>query len=103
MRYYRKNYPDKIKHTAKKTRTKQRFGISLDEYELHMKSTNGKCYICGIKPKRVLCCDHNHKTGDIRKPLCHKCNMLVGIYENTPELLVKISEYVIEHNIPKSI
>lgn len=67
-----------------KYRLYKNFNLSLNEYNQLLKNQNGKCIICGQKPKnqinnkgkkgRRLSVDHNHKTGHIRGLLCNYCN-----------------------------
>ncbi len=54
------------------------YGITEIQYELILKSQEGKCGICGSdKPSRndkYFSVDHDHKTFRIRGLLRHKCN-----------------------------
>ncbi len=73
---------------------KSRYGITLHEYRELMSSTGGLCFLCGKKPSYKLVLDHNHTTGKVRKPLCNKCNMVVGIVETSPLLIDKAVGYI---------
>ena len=76
------------------------FGITETQYDRLRAEQGNRCYICGkdgLRVKRGLNLDHNHDTGDIRKFLCPKCNMLVGMHEQDPYLLANICAYVFEH------
>jgi DNA-directed RNA polymerase subunit RPC12/RpoP len=66
-----------------RTRAWRRQGIDLtwDSYLAMLKKCDGKCEICGKKPRKVsLSVDHNHKTGEIRGLLCTYCNSRVLKY-----------------------
>ena len=77
---------------------KSLYGISLVEYIELAKSQEYKCYICKLDcSERKFCLDHNHETGKIRKFLCNKCNMLVGVVEDD-ELLLAVTKYIKEQN-----
>ena len=75
--------------------TQAKYGITKQEYDALKIAHDKQCYICGDTDRIGL--DHNHKTGKIRKFLCRRCNMLVGLYELYPELYENIKWYVYEH------
>lgn len=67
-----------------------------------IESQQGTCAICkkiGLKRKNWshgLVVDHSHKTGQIRKLLCDKCNKGLGQFDDNPELLIQASKYLME-------
>ena len=80
-------------------RLKRQYGITLDEYRAMHDSQNGVCYICSNVQdnNRLLCVDHDHATGRVRKLLCTKCNVLVGLLENLPGGVEKVVAYLETH------
>lgn len=63
---------------------RNKYGISLNEYNLIFIQQNGGCAICEGKPKpgKNLNVDHNHQSGAVRGLLCYRCNRyLVGPLE----------------------
>lgn len=63
---------------------RNRFGITLEQYDEMFENQNGVCAICGeinIDGRR-LAVDHNHETGKIRGLLCTGCNTRLGILEH---------------------
>lgn len=72
--------------------------ISLDDYDIMYKAQNGKCAICenptGNSKSYRLHVDHNHVTGQIRKLLCSKCNVGIGLFGEDINLLLKTIEYL---------
>ena len=76
---------------------KNRYGISIAEYDALFSSQNGNCKICGRSQKdqkRKLAVDHDHKTGKVRGLLCDKCNKGLGQFEDNIELFQKAIEYL---------
>jgi len=80
---------------------RRKYGITVAQYELILKSQNGVCVICKqpetIKYRnkiRRLAVDHNHTTGKIRGLLCFYCNTLLAHVENNPEILKEIPRYL---------
>lgn len=69
--------------------------IPIDVYRKMEAEQDGKCAICGEKPRtKALSLDHNHTTGQIRKFLCHKCNVGMGQFGDDPKLLRLAAEYL---------
>ena len=55
-----------------------------------------ECVICG-EPEingRQLAIDHDHKTGLVRGVLCQRCNMGLGQFRDSPELLRYAALYI---------
>ena len=66
------------------------------EYERKLETQGGKCQICGgINYKGIaLAVDHHHSTGSIRGLLCNRCNTVIGLLEESLELIHKLGEYM---------
>ena len=93
-----KNNPDKVKVSRRKARLKVKYGIVPSEYDSMANSQGNKCYICRKEhTRRPLNVDHCHSTGKVRKLLCDKCNMALGLVNDDVELLNKMREYLLEH------
>lgn len=83
---------------------KRNYGITLDIYLKMCKEQNDKCYLCNgegfvmdkTKHKLKLVVDHDHKTGKVRKLLCHNCNRALGLFKDNPDVLNKAAIYVEE-------
>jgi hypothetical protein len=91
---YRAKHTEKIKAHARRTKT----GWSPEEYEAAFVSQKGLCAICGRPPISVrLSADHCHETGKLRQLLCRKCNAALGLFHESPSLLLIAAEYLINH------
>lgn len=98
-RYVRKDY-QKNKDWYVERNLKHNYNLSLDDYKELIESQNNQCYICLKPPKnKMLCVDHNHETGLVRKLLCHGCNTALGLVNENPEVLKNMIKYIEEHNI----
>lgn len=89
------NESDKGKVAIKRSMRKQqekKFGIPPGTYETLLAKQNGLCAIC--EKKSHLRLDHNHRTGEVRKFLCVKCNTLLGDCKESPEILRRALVYV---------
>ena len=91
---WRENHPDRVLNK----RYKERYGITLDEYNVMLKDQNHKCYLCGIDEvdarEGKLCVDHCHTSGKVRKLLCHNCNCGLGNFQDNPDVLEKAVKYL---------
>jgi hypothetical protein len=85
-------------------RLKLTFGITWDEYDLLLSCQDGRCAICGGKPRKYLfAVDHDHKTGEIRGLLCSRCNhKLLGSANDDPARLRKAADYL-EQFAPREV
>lgn len=82
---------------------KKRYGISLQEAESIWYADC--CYLCGSTdpkdPRGKFHIDHCHVNGTVRKPLCMPCNLGIGRFKDSPELLRKAADYIEEFFCPK--
>lgn len=111
---WRNRKPDNYKQIAQRYRDKDRdkirdsnlrakYGIGLDEYNTLLAKQGGVCAICE-QPEWVkhgksgkiapLAVDHCHDTGRVRGLLCFSCNVALGKFKDSPELLKKALDYV---------
>lgn len=83
---------------------KQRYGITVDEYESLIANQNNACAICEVeipdkleyKGKRRSVVDHNHETGEVRGILCLKCNLVLGHARENTTILYRAIVYLSE-------
>ena len=84
---------------------KRTYGISLEDYKRMWNEQQGSCAICGRSETRLqngkakaLSVDHNHITGKIRRLLCYRCNVGLGLFNESEDILIKASAYLREYN-----
>lgn len=78
----------------------RKYGISLSEYEDMEKEQDYKCFLCDRPPdssQSSLHVDHCHNSGRVRKLLCMKCNMMLGLVEESVEVLARAIDYLNKH------
>ena len=99
---YKEN-PEKRKRYSKHKMLKKLYGITIDQYEEMYNKQNGLCFLCNSsqvesKNNRNLCVDHNHFTNKIRKLLCNKCNIALGLFNEDIPLMERAIQYLKDHN-----
>ena len=87
---------------------KTSYGIDLEEYNEILSKQNNVCAICK-KPEtndtwkkgksNYLSVDHDHNTYKIRGILCSKCNSAIGLFIDSPELLLEAAKYLIKSRL----
>lgn len=73
------------------------YGLTLDEYNHRRWAQAGLCAICGEKPEKRLCVDHDHETNAIRDLLCAHCNHALGNARENPAVLRAMADYLERH------
>lgn len=77
-----------------------KYGITLDDYARMFREQDGKCFICRTPPtveEEVLCVDHHHLSGVVRKLLCFSCNSAIGYIHESVERAIAIANYLTEY------
>ena len=85
---------------------KRTYGISLDFYKNLLEKQNHCCAICFQKETSKngrLFIDHDHSTGQVRGLLCLKCNTILGMARDNPQVLISCIKYLSENVSPKSL
>jgi transposase-like protein len=96
----------KITQKERNLQYKTGYKISLELLHKIEENQNFTCKICH-KPEtslaggknserktKALALDHNHKNGNIRGLLCHRCNVAMGMFEEDTRLLQQAKEYL---------
>jgi Recombination endonuclease VII len=87
---------------GKEAQLKFDYHITLEVYNEMLKNQNGVCAICKEPPAgkhkcdKVLCVDHDRKTGQVRRLLCHNCNLGIGHFKENIILLQNAINYLKE-------
>jgi hypothetical protein len=101
-REYYLNRPNRTEYNRAHN-LKQNYGITIKEYEILVKKQNNLCAICHnpevatnkITGKALpLSIDHCHNTGKIRKLLCVSCNIGLGNFKDSIQLLKRAVDYL---------
>ncbi len=105
-RQWAQDNPEKQRLQQKKNNLFQRFGIRLPEYLELLQKQNGVCAICfqpeifregNSRQLKALTVDHDHKTGQIRGLLCHRCNLGLGHFRDDIDFMANAVQYVRSH------
>ncbi len=95
---YRKR-PDIIKREKERLLIKN-YGITLEQFNNLLLLQNYKCAICNVEygtGPRAFAVDHDHISNKVRSLLCGNCNMGLGKFKDSIELLEKAKQYLIIH------
>jgi hypothetical protein len=73
-------------------------GLTLHDYNYLMDVQGSVCRICGAEAQKEkhgrLHVDHDHATGEIRGLLCARCNMGLGLFQDSPAILASTIDYL---------
>jgi len=82
---------------------KYKYNLSIERCLEILDEQNGNCAICSdILPdlfqyenrRRGYAIDHNHETGEVRGILCTECNALLGMAQDSVEILSSAIDYL---------
>lgn len=100
------NTYQRARHSTRKEEVKdyvlrQKFGISISDYDGQLQAQEGKCPGCGRTREedienrgRRWPVDHDHETNNVRGILCWLCNLALGAVRDEPDTLRRLAEYV---------
>ena len=91
--------PEKREQYNKRTREwnrKKSSGFTPEDFDNKLKEQDYKCAICGTEDPGATNwhADHDHKTGQKRGVLCHKCNTGLGLLKDDINVLCSAIEYL---------
>ena len=110
----RKNDVKKSPEKHRDSSLRATYGISLEEYKNILEKQKGVCASCGHPETRMsfgkisrLAIDHDHSCCPGQKScgkcvkglLCCRCNMTLGLLENSPEIVQKLLDYCLKTRI----
>lgn len=93
--------PAKYAEMRWKIELKNKYGISIEEYDRMYDSQSGRCAICGDSMlrkgggnQRCAHVDHCHATNRVRGLLCFRCNIGLGSFRDRCDLLRSATDYL---------
>jgi Recombination endonuclease VII len=99
IKAYRKDFISRnlehYRERCKRSDRKRKYGVTGQQF-LSMKEAQGnRCAICGNTPSgKELCIDHCHATGKVRGLLCNHCNVVLGMAEDSVQILTEAIAYL---------
>lgn len=84
-------------HKVREQKYKNRYGISITEYNSLLKRQEYSCKICGINSpgrRNYFFVDHCHSTGRVRGLLCDNCNKGLGHFKDNISTLKMAIKYI---------
>lgn len=94
--YRAKNSANHVQY-ARKSKLKNKYKITENDYEKLFQLQSGGCAICKqpcATHGKTLSIDHDHKTGKIRGLLCINCNSALGLLKEDEDLIWNLLEYL---------
>lgn len=95
IRNYHKKFALQNKDIVKNRELKNKYKITLEQYNNMLIKQKGVCAICKTNlNKKALSVDHCHSTGKVRGLLCHNCNMGLGTFKDNMFILQEALNYL---------
>ena len=95
--WYRNN-KERASRNSRASKLRQ-YGLTMETYDAMMEEQKWHCPICGVELNKEETAtspriDHNHETGQVRGILCMKCNSGLGMFKDSPLLLMRAAAYL---------
>lgn len=100
-----------MKEAQRSVQYRHKYGITVVDYDDMYASRNGICDVCGKPDKATetgdnsrtrspkhLMVDHDHVTGRVRGLIHHTCNIMLGIFQDSPEIIKRAVDYLEHHD-----
>lgn len=95
IKKWQQENPDIYAHSVRRCQYRQKFGITVEQYDALLAAQKGACAICSQPPgKRRLAVDHCHTTKAVRGLLCVNCNTAIGKLNDDPVILQRAIDYL---------
>ena len=96
-------YRDSKRQEIRDYHYRNRYGISLEQYQEKLEEQGFVCAICGTEHSensrmKTLVVDHCHTTGQVRGLLCHSCNVTLGAAKEKEDILIACISYLRAYN-----
>ena len=114
-RRYRSRHAERLREYARKRRhisapgQRRRsiallYGLTPAAYDAMLAAQGGVCAICTRPPSKEgrqkhLHVDHDHDSGRVRALLCGRCNLGIGTFGDSADLLSAAVEYLRRHAV----
>lgn len=96
---WRKKNSDYVRNYNRNYALQKKYGLTSLDYARMVAEQGGHCASCGGDPTdRGLVVDHCHATGKVRALLCEPCNLGLGNFKDSPELLRLGAIYIEKHS-----
>jgi hypothetical protein len=80
-------------------RINKKYNLKRSDYNKMFKQQDGKCAICDQEWEQNLRVDHCHDTGNIRGLLCDSCNLGLGKFQDSIDILQSAIAYLSSHKL----
>jgi hypothetical protein len=89
---------------SKTNRRTLRYGVSPDQFMQMRRAQNYRCGICCKKISGGEVVDHCHESGKVRELLCRHCNLGLGHFDDSEEVLQNAIYYLRRHiAVPQNV
>jgi hypothetical protein len=101
QREYNRQYYGRVAGTLRSNRLESLYGKDPQWLEEERLRQDNRCAICGTLDwggaNNTPNIDHDHTTGELRSLLCFRCNVGLGNFGDSPEILREAAAYLEAH------
>jgi Recombination endonuclease VII len=91
-------YRGRCKVRSTEGNRRRKYGVTSEDYQRMLTEQEGRCAMCKRYFGEALRVDHCHRTGRVRRLLCHGCNVGFGFFGEDANALRTAADYSDEFN-----
>lgn len=89
---------EESKAYQKQWKMMDRYGVTPEQVQAMGEAQEWVCPISGTDIREKYYIDHDHATGKVRQLLCFHCNVGLGHFKDSTELMTKAITYLEQHS-----
>ena len=93
-----KSNPSHSVTSLRKKQLRELYKLTPEAYTAMLEAQNFSCKICRKPYKQgkywSMDVDHDHRTGRVRGLLCRQCNIVIGMADDNPVILLRAIQYL---------
>lgn len=93
---------NKIMPHYSRERVMRKYGLTISDYHRMYAEQQGRCPICKDHYSELVI-NHDHKLNKFRGLICRRCNVMLGMAKDDPQIIIRALSYMFRWMEARSI